>query len=372
MKHKNADGNLSSLVSDQTRDLVPDEQYENLGSFNDHVGSPRIQIMATGGEETELNFDWNRVGKAVLTGGLSEVGSNEKVRDVGKIILSGGVSLLTESRAGRAVLTGGLSEVIGNEKVEEVKKVLDDAEKRTFDSINKKADFIWEEIKKRTDILSIFTGLWGMRAAFYALVTQNVFGLAQKYNDKKKSDPEIYARLMKQWRGFGGKPEKLEKAIEKGKWRQAKRTDQYGNLTKTQKGILGGLTGGLAPLFGGDTPFKNADADWENTAGAETIGAAALIAAAAGIIQQVVKLMGDKSMAQHEMDLINKESEMTQSYIQAAEAQQEAAIAQSLASGEFTDDDIFIGLTPNQWMLIGVGITGILATAYFIIKSKKK
>jgi hypothetical protein len=360
LQELNTDGNIDSIVSPQSQDLAPDSYKKNKGTAADiNTGLKRVELYAEGQEE--LGFI-----------SLKDAFSKYNPVTVTKTLFTDPKAAFQEYNPWQVT-----KDVTETENLREIWDKYKNPLQPFKDTAELGRDIIgtpesraasWQRIQSNLPFLSILTGLVGMRVAFYTLVTQNVFGLATKLNDEKTSNPENYKRIVyHKWKMWGGDSDKLIQAINKGKKRAAKRADQYEEMSTFKKGVLGVFTGGIGNLLGGAT-IRNLSADGDYlSADPATVGVAAAIVAAAPLVTAVVQMLGSKLDDKRDADLMAR-LQATQEPV----TEGSFDFANLPANSGYGDEGVFIGLTNNQWLIIGGVLTAALAATYFVVKSKKK
>lgn len=198
--------NIDNILTDQAEDLGANGR--KVKTPNSHVRHSRMRSADGFGEEVEnlgnnfqdnqdefLNFSIKRVGKAILTGGISETKAGKKIE-----------AKAPPARVAKAILSGGLSETKAGKKVENkagevAKKISNSDAFQKFKTLN----------------------LTPVRGAFLSLAAINIFGQArQLQNIKNEADlgkqasKDQWKKITDFWYKLGGNRTKFTKAIEKG------------------------------------------------------------------------------------------------------------------------------------------------------------
>jgi hypothetical protein len=337
-------------------DLIMDEEDVSIGYDSDRVGANRVQIMTTG-PGTELNFSlrdaWEKYNPVTVTKTLIS-DPKKAIQQYNPYSIIRSVTNINTVR--------DLWDKYAN-PLQKLKSAGDIASDVIGTPESRQAS--WDRIKTNVTTYSKLVGLAAPRASFYVLVTQNVFGLASKLNDEKKSNPENYNRIVYvEWPRLGGNSEKLIKAIDKGKWRQEKRADSYEQESTFMKWYMGLRTGGAYNLLKGET-FK-VDGNYLNVA--EPVSATAVttaIVAATPIVIKVMDWLKQKAKFEQDQQLIDKLAAQQPPI----EGDNDFA---NLPDGTGLDDQgVIIGLSPTEFLMIGGGLAAALTTIYFITKIKK-
>jgi len=272
--------NMSNLMSEQNQDMATDAFGEQVENVSDNFE----------GSQEYLNFSLKRLGKAIVSGGMSETKLGKKVVKkippgrVAKAILTGGVS----EKGVRAVMSGGLSLTKAGKKVE--KKVMDSKAMQVFKTFN----------------------LAPVRGAYLGLARLNAFGIASQLQEFKdaadkgnKEAKDKWDKVTTFWYKMGGNRTKFADTIKKGSKKK---------------------------------PFlkKGADGSWEYPTGVEEV--AAMLLAAAAVVGSVKGIIGKKPP---QMDATT-EAQVTAQAAKDSQALQEGMAAEQAANIPESERDLDI------------------------------
>lgn len=177
----------SPLNDIRVQEVTIDDQYINT------VGSNLRKAKKVEDKKEFMNFDWKRLGKGILTGGLSE--ANTKV---GKAVITGGLS----TRVGKAVVSGGLSETkkgqVANNKINDI------MDRSTADIAKVSGGTAVNAVKSLTGAHPGTMALAPMRGAFSALMKLNLWNMATTIGQWRTKNPIKYKAMQDRWYKIGG------------------------------------------------------------------------------------------------------------------------------------------------------------------------